>query len=381
MCQCLPTSWDSLRLASPLLHSFLPSPLSTYKGERRRKGVKQVESCGWKGRWKGWIWLERLGEDDARLMRGWSEVGAMVEWRVGCGEGDQKLIPSTRIHLLYLFTSFARSTPWDSLLPFSLSRGFFSSLPLSTLLHVHLRSIPSFLFPKRILGAESVERSEQGWKAERIKWSWGDGRGHDEELGGGRSERQMDGEKEHVHQIDASNSSWLLSYLAVSFSKLLESSIVIAFSSSILYLLAKIKIKMYVYFLFWTYFSMCIGTSLLRHDSKAAVPLQSIGWSKAFCLSGNVKVHAFHCFFCEGGARANRGWSKGWNEGWSEGLRRSPKIDTNDAYLFRILLDPLLVLLPLPFHFSANLFSSIPLSTLLHVHLCLHSTPSFLLWR
>ena len=30
---------------------------------------------------------------------------------------------------------------------------------------------------------------------------------HDEELGGGRSERQMDGEKEHVHQIDASNSS------------------------------------------------------------------------------------------------------------------------------------------------------------------------------
>ena len=204
---------------SRLLHSFLPSPLSTYKGERRRKGVKQVESCGWKGRWKGWIWLERLGEDDARVMRGWSEVGAMVEWRVGCGEGDQKLIPSTRIHLLYLFTSFARSIPWDSLLPFSLSRGFFSSLPLSTLLHVHLRSIPSFLFPKRILGAESVESSEQGWKAERIKWSWGDGRGHDEELGGGRSERQMDGEKEHVHQIDASNSSWLLSYLAVSFFK------------------------------------------------------------------------------------------------------------------------------------------------------------------
>ena len=67
---------------------------------------------------------------------------------------------------------------------------------------------------------------------------------------------------------------------------------------------------------------MCIGTSLLRHDSKAAVPLQSIGWTKAFCLSGNVKVHAFRCFFCEGGARAERGWS--------EGLRRSPKIDTND---------------------------------------------------
>lgn len=105
MCQCFPTCWDSLRLASPLLHSFLPSPLSTYKGERRRKGVKQVESCGWKGRWKGWIWLGRLGEGDARVMRGWSEVGAMVEWRVGCGEGDQKLLPNIRIHLQYCIYS------------------------------------------------------------------------------------------------------------------------------------------------------------------------------------------------------------------------------------------------------------------------------------
>ena len=39
--------------------------------------------------------------------------------------------------------------------------------------------------PTRMLGAESVERSEQGWKAERIKLSWGDGQGHDEGLGGG----------------------------------------------------------------------------------------------------------------------------------------------------------------------------------------------------
>ena len=37
-----------------------------------------------------------------------------------------------------------------------------------------------------------------------------------------------------------------------------------------------------------------------------------------------------------------------------EGWRRLPKIDTNDAYLFRSLLDPLLGLLPLPFHFSAT---------------------------
>ena len=62
-----------------------------------------MERCWWKGRWKGWIWLERLGEGDARVMRGWSEAGARVE----CGECDQKLIPNKRIHLLYLFTSFA----------------------------------------------------------------------------------------------------------------------------------------------------------------------------------------------------------------------------------------------------------------------------------
>ena len=46
-----------------------------------------MESCGWKGRWKGWIWLERLGEGDARVMRGWSEAGVRVEpwWNEGWG--------------------------------------------------------------------------------------------------------------------------------------------------------------------------------------------------------------------------------------------------------------------------------------------------------
>ena len=34
-----------------------------------------MKRCGWKGRWKGWIWLERLGEGDARVMRGWSDGG------------------------------------------------------------------------------------------------------------------------------------------------------------------------------------------------------------------------------------------------------------------------------------------------------------------
>ena len=85
--------------------------------------------------WRGWV----------KVMLGWCEGGAMVEWRVECGECGQKLIPNKRIHLLYLFTSFAGSTAWDSLLPFSLLRSFFSSLPLSTLLQFHLRSIPSYL--------------------------------------------------------------------------------------------------------------------------------------------------------------------------------------------------------------------------------------------
>ena len=62
--------------ASPQLLALPPLHL------QRRKTKKGGEAGGklWvEGRWKGWIWLERLGEDDARVMRGWSEVGAMVE--------------------------------------------------------------------------------------------------------------------------------------------------------------------------------------------------------------------------------------------------------------------------------------------------------------
>ena len=68
---------------SRLLHSFLPSPLSTYKGERRRKGVKQVESCGWKGRWRGgYGWRGWV-----KMMLGWCEGGARLErwWNEGWG--------------------------------------------------------------------------------------------------------------------------------------------------------------------------------------------------------------------------------------------------------------------------------------------------------
>ena len=52
--------------------------------------------------------------------------------------------------------------------------------------------------------------------------------------GVGRHERQMDGEKQHIHSIDASGSSWLRSYLSSRFfSRLLWSSVQVVFSSSI----------------------------------------------------------------------------------------------------------------------------------------------------
>ena len=98
--------------------------------------------------WRGWVkvmlgWCEGGGE---RVERWWNEG-----WEYGeCdrGECDHKLIPNKRTHIFYLFTSFAWSTAWNSLLPFPLLRSFFSSLPLFTLLHVHLRSISSYLFRK-----------------------------------------------------------------------------------------------------------------------------------------------------------------------------------------------------------------------------------------
>ena len=97
------------------------------RGWSRWKGVGgRVGGRGGYG-WRGWV----------KVMLGWCEGGTRLE----CGECDQKLIPNKRIHLLYLFTSFAWSTAWDSVLPFPLLRSFFSSLPLSTLLHFHLRTL------------------------------------------------------------------------------------------------------------------------------------------------------------------------------------------------------------------------------------------------
>ena len=163
--------------ASPQLLALPPLQL------QRRKTQKGGEVGGK-------LWVE--GVDMVKVMLGWCEGGARLErgWSDGGMKGgvwrrwskiDTKYKDTSIVFIHTLCVIYCLGFS-PSLFTF---RQLFLFLPLSTLLHVHLRSIPSFLFPKRMLGAERVERSEQGWKAERVKWSWGDGRGHDEELGGG----------------------------------------------------------------------------------------------------------------------------------------------------------------------------------------------------
>ena len=177
-----------------------PSPPTKEKDEERGWSRWKVVGGRVGGRggygWRGWVKV-MLGwcEGGARLQRGWSDGGMKggVWRRWSKIDTKYKDTSTVFIHILCAIHSLGFS---PSL--FTFPRLFLFSPPL------HPSTVPSplnTLIPrlKRMLGAESVERSEQGWKAERIKWSWGDGRGHDEELGGGRSERQMDGEKEHVH--------------------------------------------------------------------------------------------------------------------------------------------------------------------------------------
>ena len=199
---------------------------------------------------------------------------------------------------------------------------------------------------------------------------------HDEELGGGRSERQMDGEKEHVQQIDASNSSWLLSYLAVSFFKttwkfnrdcLFQLHLIFACKDQN----KNVCLLSFLDILFNVHWNKSLKTWF-----KSSSAITSIGWTKAFCLSGNVKVHAVHCFFCEGGARANRGWSKGWNEGGVKGWEgRQKLIQTMHIYFVFCLslcsfpclfTSPQTCSLPSP---SPPFYMSISASTQ-HLHSC-----------
>ena len=159
-----------------------------------------MERCWWKGRWKGWIWLERLGEGDARVMRGWrSEGGAMSVENVTM---ENVTINWYQIKgYIYCIYSHPLRDPLLGILSFP----FLFSAAFSLLSPFHPSTFPSplnIIIPllKRMLGAESVERSEQGWKAERVKWSWGDdGRVTMKSWAVGCSERQMDGEKENIH--------------------------------------------------------------------------------------------------------------------------------------------------------------------------------------
>ena len=122
-----------------------------------------------------------------------------------CGEGCQKMIPNRRIrhdsvfiqiicviHCLGFSPSLFTS-PQLFLLPALLHPSTFPSTP-NTFVPV----------PKKMLGAESVERSEQGWKAERFKKQRElhevgvMGRITMKGWGVGRHERQMDGEKQRI---------------------------------------------------------------------------------------------------------------------------------------------------------------------------------------
>ena len=75
-------------------------------------------------------------------------------------------------------------------------------------------------------------------------------------------------------------------------------------------------------------------------------------------------MHAFHCF----SVRGDRGRAEGGVKGGVKGEEGCQKLIQKRAYLLRVrsLLDPLLGLLPLPFHFSAT-FSLLSPSRPFHI--------------
>ena len=149
--------------------------------------------------WRGWVkvmlgWCEAGG---ARVERWWNEG-----WSVENVTMENVTINWYQIKgYIYCIYSHPFRDPLLGILSFLFSSPqlFLFSPPF------HPSTCPSPLniiipLPKRMLGAESVERSEQGWKAERVKWSWGDdGRVTMQSWAVGCSERQMDGEKENIH--------------------------------------------------------------------------------------------------------------------------------------------------------------------------------------
>ena len=209
-------------------------PLHLQRTKTRRGGEVggRVEwgGEGWNG-WRGWV----------KVMRGWIEDGARVErrWNEGWSvekvakkwyqiEGYVMIVVFIQIICVIHCLGFSPSlftSPQLFLLPALLHPSTFPSTP-NTFVPV----------PKKMLGAESVERSEQGWKAERFKKQR---ELHEVGVMGritmkgwevGRSERQMDGEKHYIYWTGASNSSWLRSYLSSRFfSKVLWGSVEVVF--------------------------------------------------------------------------------------------------------------------------------------------------------
>ena len=68
----------------------------------------------------------------------------------------------------------------------------------------------------KVLGDKGVKRSEHAWKAERVKWNWGDGQGRDEGLGGAVWWK-ANGWRETKYNTYMNNSSGLLFYLFSNF--------------------------------------------------------------------------------------------------------------------------------------------------------------------
>ena len=131
------------------------------------------------------------------------------------------------IHCLCFFPCLFTS-PQTFSLP-SPSPPFYMSISAST---QHLHSCSE----DKVLGDKGVKRSEHAWKAERVKWNWGDGQGRDEGLGGGVWWK-ANGWRETKYNTYMNNSSGLLFYLFSNFFQ-------IVLSSSMFNLLSKNRTKL-----------------------------------------------------------------------------------------------------------------------------------------
>ena len=213
-----------------------PSPSPLTKDKDAERGWSRWKGVGGMGRWKGemvgevgWRWCE----GGSKMERGWSEG-----WMKG---GVWRMLP--KIDTKYKDTSWYVYIAFIQIICVIHCWGFSPSLFTSPQLFLfsaplHPSTFPSPLntfipVPKRMLGAESVERSEQVWKAERVTWSWGDGQDHDEGLGSG-AWWKADGWRKTTYSFN--RWKWFILTAFISsrfFSKVLWSSVEVVVSSSI----------------------------------------------------------------------------------------------------------------------------------------------------